>query len=129
MLCCVMYLLSGMNKDVHPHLIFALLSELYSSLIHCILIIYNSNDRILKSIDKLVEKGKLTLDSANDAMGRIEFTTDMDALRDVDLVVEAVIENIDLKKDLYTSLGEICKPETIFASNTSSLSISGTYVI
>ena len=118
-----------MNKDVHPHLIFALLSELDSSLIHCILIIYNSNDRILKSIDKLVEKGKLTLDSANDAMGRIEFTTDMDALRDVDLVVEAVIENIDLKKDLYTSLGEICKPETIFASNTSSLSIGGTYVI
>jgi len=84
----------------------------------------SGNDRILKSIDKLVEKGKLTLDSANDAMGRIEFTTDMDALRDVDLVVEAVIENIDLKKDLYTSLGEICKPETIFASNTSSLSIS-----
>lgn len=83
----------------------------------------SGNDRILKSIDKLVEKGKLTLDSANDAMGRIEFTTDMDALRDVDLVVEAVIENIDLKKDLYTSLGEICKPETIFASNTSSLSI------
>ena len=112
-----------------PPLISALLSELYSSLIHCILIIYNSNDRILKSIDKLVEKGKLTLDSANDAMGRIEFTTDMDALRDVDLVVEAVIENIDLKKDLYTSLGEICKPETIFASNTSSLSIGGTYVI
>ena len=112
-----------------PPLIFALLSELYSLFIHRILIIYNSNDRILKSIDKLVEKGKLTLDSANDAMGRIEFTTDMDALRDVDLVVEAVIENIDLKKDLYTSLGEICKPETIFASNTSSLSIGGTYDI
>jgi hypothetical protein len=81
----------------------------------------------MKSIDKLVEKGKMTLDYANDAMGKIEFTTDMDALRDVDFVVEAVIENIDLKKDLYTSLGEICKPEIIFASNTSSLSIGGTY--
>ena len=82
----------------------------------------------MKSVEKLVEKGKMTLDFANDAMGRIEFTTDMDALKDVDFVVEAVVENIDLKKDLYTSLGDLCKPETIFASNTSSLSIAGAYI-
>lgn len=67
----------------------------------------------------------MTLDNANNAMGKIEFTTDVDALRDVDFIVEAVVENIDLKKDLYTTLGKICRPETIFASNTSSLSIGG----
>jgi len=83
----------------------------------------SGNERIIKSIDKLVEKGKMTLDNANDAMGKIEFTTNVDALSDADFIVEAVVENIDLKKDLYTTLGNICRPETIFASNTSSLSI------
>lgn len=83
----------------------------------------SGEERILKSFDKLVEKGKMTLNFADDAMGKIEFTTDVNALQDVDFIVEAVIENIDLKKDLYTTLGELCKPETIFASNTSSLSI------
>mmetsp|Transcript_27323 Transcript_27323/g.60188 ORF Transcript_27323/g.60188 Transcript_27323/m.60188 type:complete len:359 (-) Transcript_27323:196-1272(-) len=84
----------------------------------------SGQERILKSVDKLVEKGKMTLDLANDAVGKIEFTTDMNALKDVDFVVEAVVENIDLKKDLYTTLGGLCKPETIFASNTSSLPIA-----
>jgi 3-hydroxyacyl-CoA dehydrogenase len=82
-----------------------------------------SRDRIVQSLDKLVEKEKMTMEYANDTLGRIEFTTDMDALKDVDFVVEAIIENMDLKEDLYTKLGELCKPETIFASNTSSLSI------
>ena len=57
-------------------------------------------------------------------MGNITYSTNMDDLKDTDLVVEAVIENIDLKKDIYGSLGGICKPEAIFASNTSSLSIT-----
>ena len=60
---------------------------------------------------------------ADETLGRIEFTTDLDALKDTDFIVEAIIENIDLKEDLYTKLGDLCKPETIFASNTSSLSI------
>lgn len=81
-------------------------------------------DRITKSLDRLVESGKLTLAFANDTVGRIEFTTDMDALRDADFIVEAIIENMDLKEALYTKLGALCKPETVFASNTSSLSIS-----
>jgi 3-hydroxyacyl-CoA dehydrogenase len=88
------------------------------------ILLYVSRDRILKSLDKLVEKDKMTMQFANDTLGRIEFTTDMDALKDVDFIVEAIIENIDLKEDLYTKLGKLCKPETIFASNTSSLSIS-----
>lgn len=84
----------------------------------------SGRDRILKSVDKLVEKGKMTAGSAETALGTIEFSTDMDSLRDVDFVVEAVVENIQLKKDLYNALGDLCKPETIFASNTSSLSIA-----
>ena len=85
-----------------------------------------SKDRILKSVDKLVQKEKMSAESAESALGSIEFTKDIGALKDVDFVVEAVVENIDLKRDLYTKLGELCKPETIFASNTSSLSIGGT---
>ena len=84
-----------------------------------------SKDRILKSVDKLVEKEKMTSESAETALGTIEFTTDVGALKNVDFVVEAVVENIDLKRDLYTTLGDLCKPETVFASNTSSLSIGG----
>lgn len=84
----------------------------------------SGRDRILKSIDKLVKKEKMTSEFAEEALGKIDFTTDIDALKDVDFIVEAVVENIDLKRDLYTSLGDLCKPETIFASNTSSLSIA-----
>jgi 3-hydroxyacyl-CoA dehydrogenase len=80
--------------------------------------------RIEQSIAKLVAKGKLTQDDADQTLGRITFTTDMDALRDTDFIVEAVIENMDLKRDLYTELGQVCDPKTIFASNTSSLSIT-----
>lgn len=81
-------------------------------------------DRIQSSVDKLVTKGKLEADDATALVNKITFTTDRDALNDVDLVVEAVIENLDLKKSLYSDLGERCKPETVFASNTSSLSIT-----
>jgi len=70
-----------------------------------------------------VEKERMTSESADEALAKIEFTTDIDALKDLDFLVEAVIENIDLKRDLYTTLGDLCKPETVFASNTSSLSI------
>lgn len=81
-------------------------------------------DRILKSVDKLVKKEKLSQTQADKMMNTITWTTDMDALKNTDFIVEAVIENMDLKQDLYTNLGSLCKPETIFASNTSSLSIA-----
>lgn len=80
--------------------------------------------RIENSISKLVSKGKFTQDDANIIQGRITYTTDINLLADTDFIVEAVIENMDLKRDLYTKLGKTCKPETIFASNTSSLSIA-----
>eukprot|EP00980_Cylindrotheca_fusiformis_P026440 scaffold16171_cov116-Cylindrotheca_fusiformis.AAC.2 len=83
----------------------------------------SGKERIVKSIDKLVEKERMTAEKAEATLGSITFTTDMDALKDTDFIVEAVIENMDMKRDLYTTLGAICKEETIFASNTSSLSI------
>ncbi|KAL7559717.1 hypothetical protein ACA910_003305 [Epithemia clementina (nom. ined.)] len=81
-------------------------------------------ERIEKSVSKLVSKEKITTEKADQILGRITFTTDMSDLRDVDFVVEAVIENLDLKEKLYKELGSICKQDTIFASNTSSLSIA-----
>mmetsp|Transcript_17167 Transcript_17167/g.35756 ORF Transcript_17167/g.35756 Transcript_17167/m.35756 type:complete len:333 (+) Transcript_17167:146-1144(+) len=81
-------------------------------------------DRIQSSIDKLVSKGKFSNEDAEAIMGKIEFTTDRVALSDADFIVEAIIENMDLKKTLYSELGKECKPSTIFASNTSSLSIT-----
>lgn len=84
----------------------------------------SGKDRIFKSIDKLLQREKISATKAEEIMNSITFTTDMEELQDTDFIVEAVIENMDLKRDLYTNLGKICKPETIFASNTSSLSIT-----
>ncbi len=81
-------------------------------------------DRIQTSVDRLVSKGKLESSDAEALLGKITYTTDRDALNDADLIVEAIIENMDLKKALYADLGTRCKPSTVFASNTSSLSIT-----
>lgn len=81
-------------------------------------------DRIQTSVDRLVSRGKLESPDAEALLGRITYTTDRDALNDADLIVEAIIENMDLKKALYADLGARCKPSTVFASNTSSLSIT-----
>lgn len=81
-------------------------------------------ERIEKSIAKLVTKEKLTQEAADETLGRINFTTDVNDLSDADFLIEAVIENLDLKEKLYRSFGETCDPKTIFASNTSSLSIT-----
>ena len=81
-------------------------------------------ERIEGSVSKLLAKGKISQELADSTLGSIKYTTDPSDLSDTDFIVEAVIENMDLKKDLYGSLGGVCKPETIFASNTSSLSIT-----
>lgn len=80
--------------------------------------------RIEMSLSKLVSKAKLSQEEMDQVMGNILFTTDMHHLENVDYIVEAVIENMDLKKDLYSTLGQTCQPNAIFASNTSSLSIT-----
>ncbi|HCQ89539.1 MULTISPECIES: 3-hydroxybutyryl-CoA dehydrogenase [unclassified Clostridium] len=79
---------------------------------------------IKKNLDKLVSKEKITAEKAEDILSRISGTTDMNLLDDVDLVVEAAVENMEIKKQIFGELDKICKPEAILATNTSSLSIT-----
>ncbi len=87
--------------------------------------------RIEKSVtklsQKLVEKGKKTEEQAQEmvtgTLGRITGSLDKADLADCDLVVDAIVENLEIKKALFAELGGICKPETVFASNTSSFPI------
>jgi 3-hydroxybutyryl-CoA dehydrogenase len=76
--------------------------------------------RIKRSLDKLVEKEKLTRSDADAAFGRLSGTLALKDLADCDLVVEAIVENLDVKRALFKELNGLCKPSTIFASNTSS---------
>ncbi len=82
----------------------------------------------MKNIDKIlqgrVDKGKMTPEQKAEIIGRIVGTTTYDGFKDIDVVIEAVVENMDIKKKVYKELDEVCPQRTIFASNTSSLSIS-----
>jgi len=73
---------------------------------------------------KSVEKGKMGAKEKDAALGRIKGTVDMADLKDVDLIVEAVFEDLDLKKSVFKELDELCRPEVILATNTSSMSIT-----
>ena len=79
---------------------------------------------IEKSLAKFAEKGTITSDQQTAIRGRLSGTTSFGDLADCDIIIEAIIENLDEKRSTYRQLDEICKPETIFASNTSSLSIT-----
>jgi len=79
---------------------------------------------IQKSLSKLVSKERMSQSDADETLGRITTTTNRNDCADVDLVVEAVPEILDLKTSIFSELDEICKPECILASNTSSISIS-----
>lgn len=76
-------------------------------------------------LDRAVEKEKIEADAATEIMARIEGTTDIsEAVAGADFIIEAVVEDMRVKKELFTELDAICKPETILASNTSGLSIT-----
>jgi 3-hydroxybutyryl-CoA dehydrogenase len=77
-----------------------------------------------RSFARGVERGKVTQAEAEAALGRLSFTTQLSDFAHCDLVIEAATENMALKKTLFTELDVICQPETILASNTSSLSIT-----
>ena len=79
---------------------------------------------IEKSLTKFAEKGTITADQQNEIRGRLSGTTSFEPLADCDIIIEAIIENLEEKRSTYRQLDELCKPETIFASNTSSLSIT-----
>jgi 3-hydroxybutyryl-CoA dehydrogenase len=77
-----------------------------------------------KSLDKFVEKGKMSAADRDACKGRLKGTTSLDDLADCDIVIEAIIENAELKKETYAQLDKIVKKDAIFASNTSSLTIT-----
>jgi 3-hydroxybutyryl-CoA dehydrogenase len=79
---------------------------------------------IVKSLDKLVQREKLSGADRDAALANLRFTTDLSALDQCDIVVEAVTEDLEIKNDLWKSLDDICPERTIFASNTSSLTIA-----
>ena len=87
-------------------------------------IIQASEARLNKGLDKLVSKGKLDEAKKAEILSHMSFTTELAAAADADLVVEAAIENLDIKKSIFAELDSLCKPETILASNTSSISIT-----
>ena len=79
---------------------------------------------ITKNLDRSVKKERITAEDKEAILGRIKGTTNMEDLKDMDFIVEAIIENADLKKQVFNELEELCKPDIIFASNTSSISIT-----
>ena len=79
---------------------------------------------ITKGLEKQVARGKMSEEDKEAILSRISGTTDMKLAADCDLVVEAAVENMNIKKQIFAELDEICKPEAILASNTSSLSIT-----
>jgi 3-hydroxybutyryl-CoA dehydrogenase len=77
-----------------------------------------------KFLSKSVEKGKMTAEEKDAVIGRIKGSTDMADLKDVDFVIEAVLEDLELKKRVFRQLDEVVGPEVILATNTSSMSIT-----
>jgi 3-hydroxybutyryl-CoA dehydrogenase len=79
---------------------------------------------IRKSLDRAVERGKLDAELRDQIFARIHMTTRLDELKGADIVIEAVTENLEQKNEMFTTLDALCGPDTIFASNTSSLTIA-----
>ncbi|WP_366938241.1 3-hydroxyacyl-CoA dehydrogenase NAD-binding domain-containing protein [uncultured Brachyspira sp.] len=84
----------------------------------------NALSKIEKQLERMVEKNKCSNDEKNAVLSRIKISTNYDDAKDSELVVEAVNENIEIKKDVFRKLDSICNKETILASNTSTLSIA-----
>lgn len=79
---------------------------------------------IEKNLNRLVERGTITEAAKGEIRGRLKGTTSLDDLKSCDLIVEAIIEQLPAKRELFSQLDTICPPSTIFASNTSSLTIT-----
>ena len=79
---------------------------------------------IEKSLAKFAEKGTITAEQKDATLARLRGTTKLEDLADADIIIEAIIENLQIKRDTYAKLDQLCKAETIFASNTSSLSVT-----
>lgn len=86
--------------------------------------IENAKQKLRVTIEKLISKGKWTGDYGNDLFGRITFSTQMQDFKEAGLIIEAIVENIEVKHKVFSSLEEIVSKDCILASNTSSLSIA-----
>ncbi|UCD92775.1 MAG: 3-hydroxybutyryl-CoA dehydrogenase [Methanobacteriota archaeon] len=84
----------------------------------------NGMKAIEKSLSKGVEKGKLSEEQKQDALSRIQTTLNVEDMKDVDFIIEAVIEDVDLKKNVFKELDNLVRDDVIFATNTSSISIT-----
>ena len=78
---------------------------------------------IIKSLDKMVEKAKLDAAARDATLANLSFTTAVADLKDCDIIIEAVVEDVELKRSMWQELDAICPAHTIFASNTSSLTV------
>ncbi|GLC27070.1 3-hydroxyacyl-CoA dehydrogenase family protein [Roseisolibacter agri] len=77
-----------------------------------------------RSLARAVERGKLAADARDAALARLRYTTELDALAQCDLVIEAVVEDLEVKNRAWRELDAICRPDAIFATNTSSLTVA-----
>lgn len=85
----------------------------------------NGLNMIKKNLSRALKKGKITQEKMDEIIGKINGTIDLnEAAKDADVVIEAIIENRDLKRKVFAELDQICKPGCVFASNTSSISIT-----
>ncbi len=87
-------------------------------------ILAKSMAKLVKGLDKLVAKGKMDEAGKEAILANVSMTTELAPAADADLVLEAIVENVEIKKNLFKELDGICKPECIFATNTSSISIT-----
>ena len=78
---------------------------------------------IQKNLQRNVSKGRISQNQMDDTLGNVSTSLDNEALSNCDIVIEAIIEDVDIKKSLFSNLGEICEKRTILASNTSSIPI------
>lgn len=87
-------------------------------------ILHGSKEKLVSILSRLVEKGRITEDEKDSTINRITYCCDIHDFRDCDIVIEAIIEDISIKCDVFAKLEQLCKKSVILASNTSSLSIA-----
>ena len=87
-------------------------------------VIDKAKNKITKGLERRIEKGKITQEDMDSVLTKISWTTDLSQAADSDFVVEAALEDINLKKEIFQTLDSVCSPETILASNTTALSVS-----
>ncbi len=88
------------------------------------IILQNAKAKLEKGLDRQISKGKLTEEAKNEITSRISYTTELHEARNSDLIIEAIIENVKIKKETFAALEDICHNDAIFATNTSSISIT-----